>query len=163
MARSAAALLQGFERFDRDVSFAGVVFNRIGSPRHLDYLREALFEQFYTQVGVPYKGSDFTGRSDYGPFIFFGIPAGGLFTGAEGIKTPDEAAIWGGVAGEQYDPCYHLACDTFDNINLAVLELNANAVAFATLQYAMNTETINGIRGKGNYKLKDLLEEEVME
>jgi Zn-dependent M28 family amino/carboxypeptidase len=124
---------------------------------------EALFEQFYTQVGVPYKGSDFTGRSDYGPFIFFGIPAGGLFTGAEGIKTPDEAAIWGGVAGEQYDPCYHLACDTFDNINLAALELNANAVAFATLQYAMNTETVNGIRGKGNYMLKDFLEEEVME
>lgn len=124
---------------------------------------EALFEGFYAQVGVPYKGTDFSGRSDYGPFIFFGIPAGGLFTGAEGIKTVDEAAIWGGVAGEQYDPCYHLACDTFDNISLAALELNSNAVAFATLQYAMNTETVNGVRGKGNYKLKDLLEEEVME
>lgn len=124
---------------------------------------EALFEGFYTQVGVPYKGTDFSGRSDYGPFIFFGIPAGGLFTGAEGIKTPDEAAIWGGVAGEQYDPCYHLACDTFDNISLLALELNSNAVAFATLQYAMNTETVNGVRGKGNYKLKDVLEEEVME
>jgi cobyrinic acid a,c-diamide synthase len=42
MARSAAALLQGFENFDPGVCFAGVVFNRIGSPRHLAYLKEAL-------------------------------------------------------------------------------------------------------------------------
>ncbi|HHP7234209.1 MAG TPA: cobyrinate a,c-diamide synthase [Desulfobacterales bacterium] len=42
MARSAAALVFGFERFDPQVSFLGVVFNRIGSPRHLQYLSEAL-------------------------------------------------------------------------------------------------------------------------
>ena len=42
MARSAAALLQGFEHFDPEVRFAGVLFNRIGSPRHLTYLKEAL-------------------------------------------------------------------------------------------------------------------------
>ena len=77
-----------------------------------------LFETYYDQVGEPFKGTDFSGRSDYGPFIAVGIPSGGLFTGAEGIKTAEEAAIWGGTAGEQYDPCYHLACDTFDNINL---------------------------------------------
>jgi cobyrinic acid a,c-diamide synthase len=42
MARSAAALVQGFENFDSAVNFLGVVFNRIGSPRHLEYLRDAL-------------------------------------------------------------------------------------------------------------------------
>lgn len=42
MARSAAALVQGFERFDPELDFAGVLFNRIGSPKHLDYLIEAL-------------------------------------------------------------------------------------------------------------------------
>jgi Zn-dependent M28 family amino/carboxypeptidase len=115
---------------------------------------EALFETFYDGVGEPSRGTDFSGRSDYGPFIAVGIPAGGLFTGAEEVKTPDEVAIWGGVAGEQYDPCYHLACDTFDNINLEALEVNADAVAFATLQYAMNTEAVNGVRGKGNFKEK---------
>ena len=87
----------------------------------------------------PFKGTDFSGRSDYGPFIAVGIPSGGLFTGAEGIKTPEEAAIWGGTAGDQYDPCYHLACDTFDNINLTALDVNSDAVAYAVLQYAMNT------------------------
>jgi cobyrinic acid a,c-diamide synthase len=44
MARSAAALVQGFERFDREVTFAGVVFNNLGSQRHWEYLKEALDE-----------------------------------------------------------------------------------------------------------------------
>ena len=113
---------------------------------------EKLFESFYMQAGEPFKGTDFSGRSDYGPFIAVGIPSGGLFTGAEGIKTPEEAGIWGGTAGDQYDPCYHQACDTFDNISLHALDVNADAVAYAVLQYAMNTESINGERGKGNFK-----------
>jgi Zn-dependent M28 family amino/carboxypeptidase len=112
---------------------------------------ERTFEAFYDSRGLPYKGTDFSGRSDYGPFIAAGIPAGGLFTGAEGIKTPDEAALWGGVAGEQYDPCYHLACDTYDNISLEALDVNADAVAHAVLKYAMSTEDVNGVKGKGNF------------
>ena len=47
MARSAAALIQGFERFDRDLTFAGVIFNNIGSNRHLEYLKEALLDHVY--------------------------------------------------------------------------------------------------------------------
>jgi Zn-dependent M28 family amino/carboxypeptidase len=113
---------------------------------------EALFESFYKDRGEAFKGTDFDGRSDYGPFIAVGIPAGGLFTGAEGIKTPEEAAIWGGTAGDQYDPCYHLACDDFDNISLEALDINSDAVAFATLRYAKSTRTINGKKGKGNFK-----------
>ncbi len=42
MARSAAALVQGFERFDPDLRFAGAVFNNLGSERHLHYLEDAL-------------------------------------------------------------------------------------------------------------------------
>lgn len=42
MARSAAALVQGFERFDNDLNFVGIIFNNIGSKRHLAYLRDAL-------------------------------------------------------------------------------------------------------------------------
>lgn len=52
MARSAAALVQGFERFDRQLSFVGVVFNNIGSQRHLAYLKEALDEH----VNMPCLG-----------------------------------------------------------------------------------------------------------
>ena len=42
MARSAAALVHGFASFDPALSLAGVVFNRIGSPAHLEYLQQAL-------------------------------------------------------------------------------------------------------------------------
>ncbi len=77
-------------------------------------------------------------------------------------KTPEEEAIWGGTAGDQLDPCYHLACDTFDNISLKALEVNSDAVAFATLKYVMSTETINGIRGKGNFKERKLAKDAAM-
>jgi Zn-dependent M28 family amino/carboxypeptidase len=125
---------------------------------------EATFERFFDSRNLPTKGTDFTGRSDYGPFIAVGIPAGGLFTGAEGIKTADEVTLWGGIAGAQYDPCYHLACDTFAGTGsgagstppgrgLIALDINSDAVAYAVLQYAMNTSDINGERGKGNFKV----------
>jgi aminopeptidase Y len=147
-------------------------FDMIGSPNHVFFIYdgddsdgvgagpgpsgsaqiEKTFEKYFNMVGEPFKGTDFSGRSDYGPFIAVGIPSGGLFTGAEGIKTVDEAALWGGTAGEQYDPCYHLACDTYDNVNLHALDVNSDAVAYATLQYAMNTEEINGVKGKGNFQ-----------
>ncbi|MBW1962086.1 MAG: cobyrinate a,c-diamide synthase [Deltaproteobacteria bacterium] len=42
MARSAAAIVQGFERFDRELKFAGVVFNNVASRRHLRFLKEAV-------------------------------------------------------------------------------------------------------------------------
>jgi Zn-dependent M28 family amino/carboxypeptidase len=112
---------------------------------------EKTFEAFYTQRGVPFKGTDFSGRSDYGPFITAGIPSGGLFTGAEGLKTAQEAAIWGGTAGQAYDPCYHQACDRLASVDLHALDVNSDAMGFAVLQYAMNTSDINGIPGKDNF------------
>jgi aminopeptidase Y len=147
-------------------------FDMIGSPNHVFFVYdgddsdgegagpgpegsaeiEQFFEGFYDSVGEPYKGTDFSGRSDYGPFIAVGIPSGGLFTGAEGIKTPDEVALWGGTPGVQYDPCYHLACDTFANVSLHALDVNSDAVAAAVLTFAMNTTTVNDVRGKGNFQ-----------
>ncbi len=149
-------------------------FDMIGSPNHVFFVYdgddsdavgagpgpagsaqiEKTFEAFYNMKGLPFKGTDFSGRSDYGPFIAVGIPSGGLFTGAEGIKTAAEATLWGGTAGQQYDPCYHLACDTYDNINLSAYDVNVDAVAFSTLQYAMNTSDINAVRGKGNFPVQ---------
>ena len=106
---------------------------------------EALFEQYYAERNIPSRPTAFSGRSDYQAFINNGIPAGGLFTGAEGIKTAEEAALWGGTAGVAYDRCYHQACDTIDNVNLEAIDINADAIAYAVLNYAMNTEPINGV------------------
>ena len=61
--------------------------------------------------------AEFSGRSDYQAFIDNDIPSGGLFTGAEVPKTEEQVEIWGGVADEQFDPCYHAACDTIGNFN----------------------------------------------
>lgn len=103
---------------------------------------EKTFEAFYTERGKPFQGTDFDGRSDYGPFIANDIPAGGLFTGAEDIMTPEQAALWGGEAGKAFDKCYHQACDDMTNLNDAALDLNSDAVAYATLHYAMSTEEV---------------------
>ena len=86
--------------------------------------------------GLATEPTAFDGRSDYGPFIFAGIPAGGLFTGAEGIKTAEEAATYGGTAGEQYDPCYHLGCDDIGNLSAVALDQMSDAAAHATITLA---------------------------
>ncbi|WP_410637967.1 M28 family metallopeptidase [Amycolatopsis sp. lyj-346] len=96
--------------------------------------------------GVPVEGTDFTGRSDYGEFIAVGIPAGGLFTGAEVLKTPAQAAKWGGTAGVAYDPCYHSPCDNLGNVDRVALDRNSDGVAWALGVYATSTESINGVQ-----------------
>ena len=132
-------------------------FDMIGSPNHVFFVYdgddsdgvgagpgpegsaeiETVLEGYYQVRGIPYKGVDFSGRSDYGPFVAAGIPSGGLFTGAEGIKSAAEVAVWGGTAGVAYDPCYHHACDTYANNNDQALQVNADAVAYATLHFAL--------------------------
>jgi cobyrinic acid a,c-diamide synthase len=41
-ARSVAALVKGFVEFDPRLNFAGVIFNRVGTPRHEELLRQAM-------------------------------------------------------------------------------------------------------------------------
>ncbi|GAT66219.1 M20/M25/M40 family metallo-hydrolase [Planomonospora sp. ID91781] len=92
---------------------------------------ERTLQDYFTSIGVPTRGTDFDGRSDYGPFIAVGIPAGGTFTGAEGTKTSAQATLWGGTAGRAFDPCYHRSCDTTANISDTALDRNADAIAYA--------------------------------
>ncbi|GLZ32523.1 amidohydrolase [Lentzea sp. NBRC 105346] len=106
---------------------------------------EKAFADYFGAVGVPTEGTDFSGRSDYGEFIAQGIPAGGLFTGAEGVKTEAQAAKWGGLAGVAYDKCYHSKCDNLGNLDRTALGRNGKAVAFVTASYAISTEAVNGV------------------
>jgi Zn-dependent M28 family amino/carboxypeptidase len=105
---------------------------------------EAGFEDFYAGRGLAFEPTQIDFRSDYAAFFENDIPFGGLFTGAEGIKTAAQRDIYGGIIGEQYDPCYHEACDTFANNSNEVLDLNSDAIAFATLTYAMDTSSVDG-------------------
>ncbi|HSJ19205.1 MAG TPA: M28 family peptidase [Nocardioidaceae bacterium] len=131
---------------------------------------EQMFHDYFESVGLISAETPFSGRSDYGPFIAEGvdIPAGGLFTGAEGVKTEAQAAAFGGLAGVAYDPCYHQFCDAIDqdfgsdtdkaaiydqlmsvykmagNVNLEALEEMSDAVAHAVITYAFDTSSVTG-------------------
>jgi Zn-dependent M28 family amino/carboxypeptidase len=69
--------------------------------------------------------------SDDASFSQKGIPTVGLYTGASGRKPEKEAELFGGAAGRAYDPCYHRACDTVENINREVLEQHTQALVRA--------------------------------
>ncbi|WP_127550732.1 M28 family metallopeptidase [Actinoplanes sp. OR16] len=99
---------------------------------------EQTLAAYFTSIGVATRGTDFDGRSDYGPFISAGIPAGGIFTGAEGTKTSAQVALWGGTA-TRFDPCYHASCDTTSNINDTALDRNSDAIAYSVWTLAAGT------------------------
>ena len=93
--------------------YANLNFDMIGSPNYVRFVydgdgsdggrqRPSRFVRHRKGASTDYFDSQgaclrdrltFDGRSDYGPFIAAGIPAGGLFSGAEGVKTPEQAAV----------------------------------------------------------------------
>jgi Zn-dependent M28 family amino/carboxypeptidase len=109
---------------------------------------EEVFTDFFTQRGLNSKATDFSGRSDYGPFIAVGIPSGGLFTGAEELANELDNRLFGSEIGVAYDPCYHIACDTLANLDLTVFEENIDAIAHAVIVYGYSTSTVNGEAGE---------------
>ena len=124
--------------YDGDGSTFGV--KGPSGSRHI----ENTFASYFRSQNLATEPTEFDGRSDYDAFINAGIPAGGLFTGAEGIKTAAQAAVYGGTAGQAYDPCYHQACDDYDNVSTTGLDQMSDAIAHSTLTYAMTGSSING-------------------
>ena len=67
---------------------------------------------------------------------------GGLFTGADGAKTEEEVALFGGTAGIPYDPNYHSPDDDLDNVDPKALGIMTRAIAFTTWSLAQDTSAI---------------------
>jgi aminopeptidase Y len=95
------------------------------------------FRNWFVGQNLPWDYTDFSGRSDYGPFLAAGTVAGGLFSGADETKTSEQRSRYeslgqgqGGLAGAILDPCYHRACDTVDNINQFAYEKMVQAAAY---------------------------------
>lgn len=103
---------------------------------------ERLFEDYYTSIRKPFVPTEFNGRSDYQAFILNGIPAGGLFTGAEAIKTEEQAQLFGGQAGVALDANYHAKGDNMTNLNREAFLINSRATAFAVATYANSLDSI---------------------
>jgi Zn-dependent M28 family amino/carboxypeptidase len=124
-------------------------FDMVGSPNYVRFvfdgngsdtgikgpqgsgLIERIFNRFYERHGLETDPTALDGRSDYVAFAAVGIPVGGMFSGAEGIKTEEQAEVYGGQAGVAYDPCYHEACDTIDNVNRRAINQFSNGTAHA--------------------------------
>ncbi|MFG2248233.1 M20/M25/M40 family metallo-hydrolase [Spirillospora sp. NPDC048823] len=117
--------------------------NPVESPAGSGAIEKA-FNDYFAKRGLATDPSPFNGRSDYSAFIDAGIPAGGLFTGAEGIKTPEQAQVYGGTAGEAYDPCYHAVCDRYGNVDPRGLDQMTDGAAAVTQKFAYSTLTVNG-------------------
>jgi Zn-dependent M28 family amino/carboxypeptidase len=95
---------------------------------------EDVFDSWFKAQGLKSERGAFDGRSDYVGFTLRGIPSGGVFAGAEGVKTPEQEKIYGGAAGAWYDPCYHQICDNLMTILTGVPPITADGLQenFAT-------------------------------
>lgn len=130
-------------------------FDMLGSPNYIPYtnvfegspgLPESIrngsnvitrtFGEYFDERSVPYKTAIMNGGSDYYSFAERGIPAGGLETGAGGIKSAEERKEFGGLANAAFDPCYHQSCDTTMNINVEGLEIMSQGAAYAIHKFA---------------------------
>jgi aminopeptidase Y len=98
---------------------------------------EAALERAFRALDLPAAPADLElGRTDSAPFAEAGIPVGGVFSGADGAKSPNEARAFGGEPGEPYDPCYHQTCDRLGDVDLELAANLARAVALATAALA---------------------------
>jgi len=127
-----------FARFIYDGN--GSAFGQSGPPGS-DTI-ERTFQRYFEEADLKSGQTAFDGRSDYKPFIDVGIPAGGLFTGAEDVKSENEQLAYGGTAGEQFDPCYHAACDDISNVSKRALDQMSDAVAHSVHKFAFNLKFV---------------------
>lgn len=112
-------------------NYARYVYDGSSGPRGSGRIEDVFTDYFASQNLEVLTDSTLEDRSDHGPFAAEGVPVGGLFTGAEGTKTEEEARLFGGEAGEPHDPCYHQACDTLDNLSPRALDEMSDAAAHA--------------------------------
>ena len=77
------------------------------------------------------------------PAQLTGIPAGGVITGEDEIKTHKQAELFGGIAGMVLDPNYHQATDTVESLRgpgVEILEQNVEALGHALEFFAMKQD-----------------------
>lgn len=101
---------------------------------------EKLYTDYFDSVDQPYIGAAFSGRSDYQAFMDAGIPVGGVNSGADEVKTEEEAKLFGGEAGKQLDTNYHKITDSLENVSRDSVNAIVPAMGNATYQLAFNPE-----------------------
>lgn len=103
---------------------------------------EAKFHEVFKAMGIKSTEAELNGRSDYAAFADAGIAVGGLDTGADELKSEEQALLFGGKAGEAFDSCYHKACDDMNNLSLEALEVNSNVLMAVMSSFADSVEAV---------------------
>ena len=106
---------------------------------------ERTLAAYLNLAGVRPADMPLSTTTDYRPFLAAGIPIGGLTAGSSQRKTEVQARLWGGKAGIAFDPNYHTARDTVDNVDRKALSVMGQAIAFAIDTYAQSVEGVNGV------------------
>jgi Zn-dependent M28 family amino/carboxypeptidase len=114
----------------------GSTFGTAGPGRSAE--AEHVFLDYFASQGLPTWPRELDGRSDWQAFVEAGIGFGSLSTGSDQVKTPEQAALFGGTAGQIMHPCYHRPCDRLDTVNLGALDVTSDAAAHAVLWFAMD-------------------------
>lgn len=105
---------------------------------------------YLKMAGKTAQDTSFDGRSDYDGFTLAGIPSGGLFSGAEVKKSEEQAKLWGGTAGQPFDPNYHQKGDTLEHIDRVSMGIQGGGVAYAVGLYAQDLTGRNGVPMMGD-------------
>jgi Zn-dependent M28 family amino/carboxypeptidase len=112
------------------VSGANLVYDEAGAPPGSTDITEA-FDAWFADNGLESEHVDIGGSSDQFGFAEAGIPTGGLFAGASESGSASQPGAGGG--GTAMDPCYHIACDTIDNVDLERVATFTEATFAVTL------------------------------
>ena len=116
-------------------NFGRIVYAGDGQPRGSLRIERA-FRTYFAGRRLPVEEANLGGGSDHAAFARVGLPVGGLFTGADELKSAELAQRFGGQAGRSFDSCYHKSCDTVANVDFGILEQMADAAAVVALRLA---------------------------
>ncbi len=144
--REERARIAAYLNFDMLGSPNGVrlVYSGTDASRAESATIERLFAAAFDDAGLTWDSEALGGASDHYPFDELRIPVGGLFSGANEVMTAEHAGLFGGIAGELEDACYHLSCDTVDNVDATLLEQMARAAAWVVGRLASGLVDLGG-------------------
>jgi aminopeptidase Y len=130
-------------------------FDMLGSPNYVPLVYDApsaalgsaqitdFLVSFLEDAGIGAEATDLGSSSDHAAFDAIGIPTGGIFSGATEMKSAAQASKFGGTADEPMDACYHLACDTVENVDIVVVATFAQAALAVAVAIASGQLTLD--------------------
>ena len=106
---------------------------------------ERTFVAYLKDAGKTAQDTSFDGRSDYDGFTKAGVPAGGLFSGAEDKMTRSRPTCGTARRTSRSIRTTTRTTDTLDHIDRRAMEINGGGVAYVVGIYAQDQRGRNGV------------------